>query len=104
MLLLLELLKNSKGLKIHSRLQLFKNGLLSNTRGHSGQRRLLIELSAYLLLLTSKFTTLVKAGTNFIIIRALQSDDRVAVSALVSRQIRLGTIFSPLYILMDTML
>lgn len=47
----------------------------------------LIESSAYLLLTTSILTTLMKALTKFIIVRALQSDDWFALSALMSRQI-----------------
>lgn len=47
----------------------------------------LIEFAAYLLLTTSILTTLIKALTKFIIVRALQSDDWFALSALVSKQI-----------------
>lgn len=47
----------------------------------------LIEFSAYLLLTTSILTTLIKALTKFIIVRALQGDDWSALFALVRRQI-----------------
>ena len=50
----------------------------------------LIEFSAYLLLTTSILTTLIKALTKLIIVRALQSDDWFALSALVSRQLLLA--------------
>lgn len=51
----------------------------------------LIEFSAYLLLTTSILTTLIKVLTKFIVVRALQSDDWFALSALVSERLLLVT-------------
>lgn len=58
-----------------------------------------IEFAAYLLLTTSVLTTFIKVLTKFIVVRALQSDDWFALSALVSGQLLIvtGPSMSPSY-------